>query len=167
MPMRVLRAKSLALAVLVAVCVPVTTSGCFGSFQLTRKIYEFNRDLSSDRWVRWFGFLAMSFFLVYPVAGIIDLAFANSIEFWGGSNPFAAIDGKTRYAYGPNGEIAAATLVAPGEIDVVLTSADGQVQHLRIVREPESLIAYDGEGQLLARIGDVDGVPTLLEGAAD
>ena len=160
--MRVLRSKGLVFAILLAVVVPLTTSGCFGRFQLTRKIYRFNWDLSSDRWVRWFGFLAMNFIPVYLVAGVVDLVFGNSLEFWGGRSPFASAEPETRYVYGPGGEWIAVTPVAPGVVSLVIHEASG-TRSLRLVEQAGSLEAYDAEGRLLARVGDVKGAAAFLE----
>ena len=65
-------------------------SGCFGSFNLTRKIYEVNKGVSPDKWIRWLVFLAMTVnLLIAGFAGAfipivlersgIDPAIASSI----------------------------------------------------------------------------------------
>jgi hypothetical protein len=157
-----LPAKRLLAAVLLAALIPVSTVGCFGKFALTRKVYAFNRDLSHDRWVRWFGFLIMNVVLIYAAAGAIDLVFANSIEFWGGANPFASGERATRYAYGPNGEVVSATVVESGTIELRILDRHGGWHAVRLVREADSVAAYGEGGSLIARIGDVSGVPGLL-----
>jgi hypothetical protein len=161
----VLRTKSLVLAILVAIFIPMTTAGCFGRFALTRKLYRFNRDLSHDRWVRWFGFLVMSIVPIYAAGMLLDLVLANSVEFWGGSNPFAAVEPRTRYAWGPDGEFVSATAIEPGVIELRVFEAHGEARVLQLVREAESLAAYDERGKLIARVGDRNGVATLLQGA--
>ncbi len=163
--MSAFRAKRLIAAVLIAAFLPVSTVGCFGHFALTRKVYGFNRDLSYDRWIRWFGFLVMNVVWIYAAAGVIDLVFANSIEFWGGTNPFASGERTTRYAYGPNGEVVLATVVDSGTIEFRILDRHGEWQAIRMVREVESIAAYGARGRLIARVGDVGGVPTLLERA--
>lgn len=163
--MRLLRSKGFVLAALIAIFVPATTVGCFGRFALTRKIYRFNRDLSHDRWIRWFGFLVMNFVPIYAAGGLIDLVFANSIEFWGGSNPFAMTKPRTRHALGPNGEQIRISLVQPGTLDLHVITPDGAVQSLRVIREADSIVAYDASGGFIARIGDVEGTAAVLEPA--
>jgi hypothetical protein len=157
-----LPAKRLLAAVLLATFIPVSTVGCFGKFALTRKVYAFNRDLSHDRWVRWFGFLIMNVVLIYAAAGAIDLVFANSIEFWGGANPFASGEGTTRYAYGPNGEVVSATVVESGTIELRILDRHGDRHAVWLVREADSVAAYGEGGSLIARIGDVSGAPAVL-----
>jgi len=153
--------RAVAVAML-ALFLPVTTAGCFGRFALTRKIYKFNRDLSHDRWIRWFGFILLNVIPFYLAGGVIDLVLGNSIEFWDGDNPFAAIDAPTRYAVGPNGEIVASTVVAPGVLELEVIEQGGAVHKLRIVREETALLAYDAEGLLLGRVGDVHGRAAVL-----
>ena len=148
---------------LLAVFIPASTVGCFGHFALTRKVYAFNRDLSRDRWIRWGGFIVMNVVWIYAAAGVIDLVFANSIEFWGGGNPFASGERATRYAYGPNGEVVSATVVGSGTIELRIFDRHGEWHVVRLVQEAESIAAYDDGGRLITRVGDVNGVPALLE----
>ncbi len=148
------RARRLLAAALVTVFLPVSTVGCFGQFALTRKVYGFNRGLSHDRWIRWFGFLVMNVVWIYAAAGAIDLIFANSIEFWGGGNPFAAGERGTRFAYGPNGEMVSATVIDSSTIELRIVDRYG-AQHLtRLVREEGSVAAYDESGRLVSRVGE-------------
>ncbi|MEN8160610.1 MAG: DUF3332 family protein, partial [Myxococcota bacterium] len=88
---------------LLAVFVPMA-SACFGSFQLTRKVYRFNKSVSQDKWIRWLVFLAANIIPIYAFSTFIDVVFANSVEFWTGSNPVARIEPQT--VVGPNGELA-------------------------------------------------------------
>lgn len=75
-----------------AVAVALMTSGCFGSFNLVRKVYKFNQEVSSEKWVRELAYLLMSYIPVYGVAGLADSLIFNSIEFWTGSNPISMAD---------------------------------------------------------------------------
>jgi hypothetical protein len=63
------------------------TSACFGSFNLTRKLYGFNKDVSPNKFVREVVFLAFNVVPVYGAAGFVDAVITNSIEFWTGKNP--------------------------------------------------------------------------------
>ncbi len=64
-----------------------TTSGCFGGFNLTRKVWNFNKNVSPNKWVQELVFLALVIIPVYGFASLIDAIFINSIEFWTGENP--------------------------------------------------------------------------------
>jgi hypothetical protein len=65
----------------------VGTSGCFGSFNLTRKVYGFNKTVSKDKFVQELVFLGLNVVPIYGIAGFIDVVVANTVEFWTGTNP--------------------------------------------------------------------------------
>ncbi len=65
----------------------VGTSACFGSFNLTRKLWGWNKGVSSDKFVRELVFLGLNVVPVYSISGFIDVVITNSIEFWTGTNP--------------------------------------------------------------------------------
>jgi hypothetical protein len=128
--------------------------GCFGSFQLTRKIYQFNREVSSDKYVRWLIFLCLAVLPVYGGGMLIDAIFANSVEFWGGKNPFAAGDPRTRVVFGPGGEMLRATRDAHGAIALDYTDPKGDLHQVVLVERPDGIAALDAEGRVLMTAGD-------------
>jgi len=146
--------------------VPLTTTACFGSFPVARKVYHWNERVHSDKWVRWLVFLVINIVPVYACAAIFDMVFSNSVEFWTGSNPMAMAPGSTKLVEGPNGERAVMTLREDRAIDVRITVPGKPDQYLTLVRETDSVAAYDASGILIARAGDgPDGQPALLAGA--
>jgi hypothetical protein len=72
------------------------SSACFGSFNLTRKVYAFNQSVSEDKWVQELVFLAFAIVPIYEVAGALDALIINSIEFWTGDNPVVVHNSITR-----------------------------------------------------------------------
>ena len=64
-----------------------SSSGCFGSFNVTRKVYGFNKSVSPNKFVQEVVFLAFAIVPVYGVAGFVDVVVANTVEFWTGKNP--------------------------------------------------------------------------------
>ncbi len=140
--------------------VPMLTSGCFGRFELTRKIYDFNQTVSPDKWTRWLVFLVMAVF-PYPVAVLVDAVFANSVEFWKGKNP---INVSTHTFYGKDGELARVTFNTDRTVDIVSVDAQGTVEEFTIRREGDALAARNADGRLLARVTDVNGVPQMVQG---
>jgi Domain of unknown function (DUF3332) len=65
----------------------VGTSGCFGSFNLTRKVYAFNKTVSKDKFVQELVFLGLNVVPIYGIASFVDAVVANTVEFWTGKNP--------------------------------------------------------------------------------
>ncbi len=103
----------------------VVTSGCFGSFQLTRKVYNWNKTVSPDKWVQELVFIGLSIVPVYSVAGFADVIFANAVEFWTGTNPVASSQTQR-----PDGT----TLIQRGNAD-----ANGQTLTIDEVKNGETL----------------------------
>lgn len=71
----------------------VLQSGCFGSFGLTRKVYQWNSSVE-DKTVRSILFLVLCIIPVYPVAAFADWIIFNVIEYWEGSNPLVIRPGE-------------------------------------------------------------------------
>lgn len=61
-------------------------SGCFGPFNLTRRLYLWNGDVG-DKWENELVFLLLTILPVYGVVVSADAIIFNSIEFWTGDNP--------------------------------------------------------------------------------
>ncbi len=69
------------------------TTGCFGNFALTRKVYEWNDSIAGDdlagKFVKSLVMWGLYVIPVYEIAGFADIIIFNLIEFWTGSNPLA------------------------------------------------------------------------------
>lgn len=156
--------RSIALVALLAF-LPAANVACFGSFQLTRKLYQFNREASQDKWVRWLVFLAMACFPVYGFGMLVDAVFGNSVEFWGGKNPFAAGDPRTRVAVGPEGEVLRASRDESGVISLEYTDRRGEKSRFTVAQGPDGISAFDADGRLLARVAERAGEPVLVTAA--
>lgn len=66
--------------------VGLTTSGCYGPFQLTKNLYHWNGKVGS-KWVNEAAFIVLAWVQIYSVAVLGDALIFNSIEFWGGKSP--------------------------------------------------------------------------------
>jgi hypothetical protein len=151
---------------LAMVCVGLflsTGAGCFGSFSTTRNVYNWNRNVSNDKWVRWLVFLVIAIIPIYGIATLIDVIFSNSVEFWTGRNPMAYAPGTIKHVKGENGESAKMTFNADKSIDVVVSKPGEPDREFKLVREDAAVSAYDQDGKLLGRVKDgLDGRPALL-----
>jgi len=145
--------------------VPITMTSCFGSFNLTRKIYQFNKDINPDKWIQWLTFLVITIVPIYGVGLFVDVIVANSLEFWTGENPIAA-DAEPRTVIGPNGEVATFTPNPDQSIGVHIVEQNGTLHEFTLVREGATLAARDAQGALIARVADVNGQPAVIGGAA-
>lgn len=75
-----------AIALLLVASVGFVSSGCFGKFQLTRKVYEVNRSME-EKYSRSALTWVLVIVPVYAIAGLLDFVAFNLIEFWSGQNP--------------------------------------------------------------------------------
>jgi 3D (Asp-Asp-Asp) domain-containing protein len=82
--------------VLVA-AVGALSAGCFGKFQLTRKLYDINQSID-EKYVR--SAATWIFVIPYAVTGLLDFVVFNVIEFWTGENPVAEAKVTKVYAQG-------------------------------------------------------------------
>lgn len=103
----------------------VASTGCIGAFQLTRKVYSWNKSVSSDKFVQELVFLGLNIVPVYGIATFADAVFANSVEFWTGTNPVASAR-----TIRPDGT----TLIQHAE-----TTADGKTLTIEEVKAGETL----------------------------
>jgi len=78
----------------IAASIMLTQTGCFGSFALVNKIYEFNDGASDNKILKTLLMYVLYIVPVYQVSAFLDLVIFNLIEFWGGSNPIAMEEGQ-------------------------------------------------------------------------
>jgi hypothetical protein len=153
--------RRLAGACLLGIFLPIATVGCFGRFELTRKVYRFNQDVDPDKWIRWLVFLGLLIVPIYEFSWVIDFLFANSVEFWSGKNPV----GSAQVIRGPDGKVATFTPRPDGRLEVEVAKEGRPLAQFTVAREADGLSAWDAEGRLLAHVTDVNGAPTIVAGA--
>lgn len=84
-----MKKRILTVATILTVCSSLTFTSCIGSFALTHKVLNWNKQIDS-KFVNELVFLAFWILPVYEVTSIADLLVINSIEFWSGRNPMTA-----------------------------------------------------------------------------
>ncbi|NBG65390.1 DUF3332 domain-containing protein [Acidiluteibacter ferrifornacis] len=77
-----------------AAMIMITQTGCFGSFELVKKVYDFNDNITSSKFVNTLVFYVFTILPVYSIASFIDVVILNLVEFWTGSNPLAMTEGQ-------------------------------------------------------------------------
>lgn len=93
-----MKKRFLPVAIVLTLCGSILSTSCIGSFALTNKLLNWNKQVG-DKFVNELVFFVFWFPLpVYEVAALADILVINSIEFWSGENPVAVgksfIDGK-------------------------------------------------------------------------
>jgi hypothetical protein len=126
------------------------TTGCFGKFSLTRKLYTWNASVGGNKWVSNLVFWGLCIIPVYQLAGLGDAVVLNAVEFWTGTNPVAdARDVQTRELPGGAVEIAYGgdtfLLVPTGE-GAFEVARDGEPIGYARVRPDGSLVVTSPRG---------------------
>ena len=85
------------IALVLVAAVGTLSAGCFGKFQLTRKLYDVNQSID-EKYVR--SAATWIFVIPYALTGILDFVIFNVIEFWTGENPAASAPVTKVYAHG-------------------------------------------------------------------
>lgn len=161
------------IAAVVLVC--FFTTGCTGSFNLTRKLYNAHR--AQEKWVDEFLFLVAGVLLpVYGITIFADAVIFNSLEFWTGDNPITTVksdedfiryvkagdaEGKMTY----NAETNEITVVSQNkygeEMTVVLErvrdgvrvkNEAGELMYQSRVQENGEILVYDAKGKLVRKL---------------
>lgn len=83
-----MKKKSSTLLMAITMASSVLLSSCIGSFGLTNKLLDWNRNIDS-KFVNELVFIAFWIVPVYEISAIADVLVLNSIEFWSGENPVA------------------------------------------------------------------------------
>lgn len=153
--------KNVVCIALVAVML-ATSFGCYGSFNLTKKVYKFNGEVGG-KWVNELVFLVMNIVPVYGVAGFIDAVILNSLEFWTGSNPVnsasvvpATMKGEdgTTVSFNASDKVMEIRQTIPGKGETVY----------RVTRENGQSVVKDANDNILVRcIAGDDGGMTLVD----
>lgn len=144
-------------------------TGCFGSFNLTRTVYQFNKS-QGDKWAREIVFIVLVVVPVYGLSSLADAIVFNSVEFWTGRNPVAVNSvkpvmigqGKGGEALllfdGPQekislqiaqGQTSKDLTFVPGEAGVVAQDEQGQTQFTAVTNVDGSVSVYDKDARLL------------------
>jgi hypothetical protein len=124
----------------------VTAGGCYGSFELVKKVHKFNGTLG-NKFVNELGFLVMNIVPVYSVAAFIDAVVLNSIEFWTGKNPSTSAND----AVVPLDATTSMTLRGADGSILLSSRSENGVQQYVFEKGTDGTIVRDLQGNQLAR----------------
>ena len=126
-------------ALALVVAFGAVSSGCFGSFKLTRTLYDVNRSVD-DKYLR--SLVTWLFVIPYGFTAILDLLVFNVVEFWSGENPVTSAPVTKVYAEG--GGKAVLTLAKDGDATVATIEryeGEARVSTLRIMDDGNGRVA--------------------------
>ena len=138
------------------VAAAVLASGCYGPFNLTRRLYQWNGQVG-DKWEKELVFLLLVALPVYQLTTFGDAVVFNSMEFWTGNNPVdppvrkkSAIPQTKRLARGDQ-EVLLTYASTPAGADLLIEQfRRGQgVGSFRVEQRNGLTAGYDADGRLL------------------
>lgn len=78
-------------------------SGCYGPFNLTRRLHHWNGREGYDKWEDEFLFVLLTWAPVYGLTAAADALLFNPLEFWTGNNPVQPPPGPHTALFTPKG----------------------------------------------------------------
>jgi hypothetical protein len=138
-----------------------TLSGCYGSFGLTKKLYQANGTIG-NKYLKSLVTVLMTVIPVYGVGALADVAIFNLIEFWTGSSPMAANDVKTFDQKTADGTVLHGRKLDDGRLLVTITPVQGEAKSVVLAREVDGVKANAIDGAFLAKVASAADGSTLL-----
>ena len=151
-----MKKKGLTLLVATTLASSVLFSSCIGSFGLTNKLLDWNRNIDSK-------FVNELVFIAFWISALADILVLNSIEFWSGNNPVAdagtvkTIEGKDGvytvetktdgYHIQKEGEEKAIDLVFDETDKSWSVEADGETTKLLKFKDNDEVVMYLPDGK--------------------
>jgi len=137
--------KRVLLSLLAACTFATTTTGCFGSFKLTKTAYDFNKGLG-NKWLSWLVFLVVGH-ITTVITLTVDSLVLNSLEFWTGKNPMAM--GDTYRETDANGNSITAVKMEDGSLYMRIDAVTGESQELVLQQDQEIIRILDAKGAVI------------------
>lgn len=131
----------------------VVLAGCYGPFNLTKKLYRWNGTIGS-KWVNEGVFLGLVILPGYFITTLGDAIIFNSIEFWGGKNPVQARNTKSIQA----GDEQAVLSYTPQSKRLRVDSFRNGRPQGTVIFEPgaQGMVARDAQGEIILKARTMD-----------
>ena len=141
----------------IAMATALFASGCYGPFNLTRRLYQWNGQING-KWEKEFVFLVLAYVPVYGLTVFGDAVIFNSMEFWTGNNPVdppgtmrrSALPQTKRIARGDAEAILSYRPTPQGASVVIQQFQHGQpAGRLTVQRRDGMTVGLDADGKVL------------------
>lgn len=125
------------IALLVLVALMVNLAGCYGSFTLTKKLYDWNGSVG-DKFINTAVMWVFMILPVYQFAGFIDFVVLNTIEFWTDSNPLAMEEGEQAIKYVTNEGKTYKIVITKNNMTITETAGPDMGKSINLTYSPET-----------------------------
>lgn len=139
-------------------------AGCYGSFNLTKKLYTWNGTMGSkfaNTAVMWVMFILPA----YEVCSIADLLVLNTIEFWTGKNPIAMNESENETQYVSIDGAVYKITASKNRFDIVMMTGQTEMKTASLYFNEEDKGWYVSEGNELGlKVAEYDkSIPDQLK----
>lgn len=143
---------------LVAISVLMASSGCYGSFEVTKKVYKWNGQVTKDKWSQSILFFGLAVFQVYTFTLFVDGVVLNTVEFWTGDNPLAMNEGDSDSQIVVSGDNTYQITATKNKFEITQTQGAQEGKSVSLVyHEDESTwYATDGVESVKLAQGDIN-----------
>ena len=150
-----MKKKKLTMSLALVLISVIGFQSCIGSFSLTNKVLNWNRQVS-NKFVNEVVFFAFWVLPVYEVTALADLLVINSIEFWSGNKPLEANNQVIPTEQGNY-------LIATTENGYQVSSPNGDVIYFNFDKETQiwSLNCNEGENIEFLKFIDEDHIQVI------
>ncbi len=128
-------------------------SGCYGPFELTRKVYHWNGQVSDNKWVVELVYLVCTWLPVYGIAGAADAIIFISVVFWTGKSMLTEsavpVGSTKRIARGD--EETVMTRVSDKEMLIEQFKSGQPGASVRLRRDGDAVVALNADGSTAMR----------------
>lgn len=145
----IMKKYKIAVAAILIAGMSMTFSSCIGSFAMTNRVLNWNRQVGS-KFVNELVFFAFWVLPVYEVTSLADLLVINSIEFWSGSNPMTA---STKAVDTDHGRY---LIDCDGKGYTVTYAVTGEKTRLEFIEDSQTWTFRNAEGELVPFMTFVD-----------
>ncbi|NCP83991.1 MAG: DUF3332 family protein [Bacteroidetes bacterium] len=114
-------------------------TGCYGSFNLTKKVYKWNGTMG-DKWMNSIVFYALNVVGVYGITTFVDAVVLNTLEFWTGSNPMAMNEGESETKYVTDAGKTYKITASKNQFEVSQVAGPNAVESAVLAFNPESSV---------------------------
>ena len=130
------------------IVVGMMAAGCTGSFELTKKVYNFHRD-QEGKWTDELIFLGCVILPVYSLATLGDAIIFNTIEFWTEENPLNKAEAPTKTIIGKGEDKVVMSYGSDGSVAIDSFKTEAHDASLVLSRTDDGIVVSDAEGNTL------------------
>jgi len=143
---------------LLAATVLFATSGCYGTYTLTKKIYKWNGNATDNKWANSIIMWGLVIIPVYEICIFVDFIVLNTVEFWTGSNPLAMAEGESETQIVLSGDKTFEITATQNQFHIEQIEGDGAGQAVDLKYKTDEAAWYvsnDEEEHIIAQ-GDLN-----------